>query len=77
MNVHDVTYIFDINSIAADEQDGEQKFIQEQKPFLSNSNITKIVYDSQLASNMLFHKYKVELNNVFDVIVSIYWFYYI
>ncbi len=65
LHIDDFTYIFDMISIDADEEGGQQKIMQLLKPFISNPEITKIVFNS--LEQKLIHKFNIELNSVFDV----------
>lgn len=69
IHADDWTYIFDVNSIAQEDEDGESeaKFINLLKIFLTKPNIIKIIYDSHFIADLLFHKYNITLDNVFDI----------
>lgn len=69
ISVKDWTYIFDVKSISLEDDEGEseESFIQLLKKYLSNPKITKVMHNSCLTSDMLFYKYKISLNHVFDI----------
>ena len=69
IHADDWTYIFDVNSIRQEDEDGESeaKFTNLLKDFLNKPKIVKIVYDGHFTADVLFNKYQITLNNVFDI----------
>ncbi len=63
------TYIFDLFSILQDDDNGED-FIHLMNDLLAHPCILKVIQDCRFVSDMLFHQYGINLNNVFDIEVN-------
>ena len=62
----DWCYLFDLISI-----DKDEKFMELLAKFLCDSSIKKIVHDTEIAMDMLYHQYGIKTKNFFDIEVTL------